>query len=150
MRTFENLNGTFSCFHFDDLHQVIASSKTIRADCLMVALDATEILDRELETFAEAFVSQQLGYVVIWGPGCQRVENAFDLVWVNQHLHDMDDVPVLMTTSHHDEPLAEALWFCENLAYPETQGSEKRRIAVVCINDAKWKTEIEEYLSCST
>ena len=59
---------------------------------------------------ARAWVNAGVCYVCAWGPNSAEVEETFDYASFLPELGD--PVPfTLMTTSHADEPLEEALWF---------------------------------------
>ena len=88
-------------------------------DCLPVAVVAgyyvlVVVSERvaqlsQVET-ARAWVNAGVCYVCAWGPNSPEIEETFDYASFLPELGD--PLPfTLMTTSHTDEPLEEALWF---------------------------------------
>jgi hypothetical protein len=86
---------------------------------LLLAIDGDRYSDNVLSALADRFQRAGLGWLCAWGPGCSRVEFLFDLQFVDEDLRGGMDAAEVMTTSHHDEPLAEALWFAIDLAWHE-------------------------------
>ena len=87
---------------------------------LFLACDATGQTHDDLSAVAEQALASGAVYVVVWGPGCERVHDAFDDVHVMRRLDDPTR-PEIMTTWHARESLDEALWFfaCVAVARPE-------------------------------
>lgn len=77
---------------------------------LFVAADAAVVDAEVLWAFAEEALLHRCAYVSTWGPGCERLHDVFDDVFLDQH-PKADGDPFLMTTWHTDEPLGTALWF---------------------------------------
>ena len=70
--------------------------------------------DRQAQTSkveaARAWVEAGAAYVCVWGPNSHEIEEAFDHAAFLPELGE--PLPfTLMTTSHRDEPMEEALWF---------------------------------------
>ena len=108
------------------------------------ALDARARTDGQLETLARELLDRRCVYACAWGPDAGRVESAFDHVAVaaeDAGRPYVDDV--VMTTSHEDESLDEALWF--GLFAAMTQDGAPP--AVVAIADVEWLAEVERRLA---
>ena len=80
-----------------------------------VALDARGISDAELHEFGRRCVASQCVFVCAWGPGCDRVHDAFDEAFVDAEQAG-ENPPFLMSTWHDNESLDDALWFALSTA----------------------------------
>jgi hypothetical protein len=81
---------------------------------------------------ARAWVDAGASYVCAWGPDCEQVEESFDY---SSFLPEYGKELALMTTSHKDEPIEEALWFAFNSA--KLQDSEPALKVVVIVVDSE-------------
>jgi hypothetical protein len=55
---------------------------------------------------------------------------------------------VLMTTSHDDESLEEALWFAVHCAFPDTPYEEScRDVVVIAVAEPAWEQRMNAYLT---
>jgi hypothetical protein len=110
------------------------------------AFDARDATDDDLARFALRVLEQGCAYVCAWGEKAGRVELAFDRVAVDAQLAGRPYVPdVLMTTSHEDESLDDALWFAVVTAFPPALDAH----AVVAICDQGLSADVEMRLSDS-
>jgi hypothetical protein len=60
-------------------------------------------------------------YMCAWGRGCSEWDTSVDIA--NIDAFDCKEIPeddFVMTTSHEDEPLSEAMWFAKNNGYHPT------------------------------
>jgi hypothetical protein len=115
---------------------------------VFTAFDATRLTDDELLHFARQLLGQGCVYANSWGPGAQRVENAFDEAVVSAELAGQPyaaDDDVVMTTSDEDESLDDALWFAVFTAYPAY--AKDGEGALVAISEHTWAGEIEARLA---
>lgn len=71
----------------------------------------------EIEQLAELALAQGLAIACAWGPGCSMIEDDFDEVIVG-HGVDETAADVVLTTSHADESLGEAIDFFLDAALP--------------------------------
>jgi hypothetical protein len=92
----------------------VSSSRFV---CL-VAIDATSASGNDLAVLARKLLGSGAVYVCAWGPGCDAVHLAVDVEDVGQNPPPTLD-KVVMTTSHREEPLEEAIWFTLNAAWPD-------------------------------
>ena len=116
---------------------------------LLLAADATGVPDRVLHDCAVHLLRAGARYVCAWGPDCERVHFAFDMAAREVGLNHDD--AVVMTTSHEDEPLREAVWYAANPAYPDEAYQEAGDCVVaVSIGNDDWAAEIREYLEAGT
>lgn len=104
-----------------------------------------------LGRFAGLFVDAGVAYVCCWGEIADALETAFDLRAVEKEVEAGQELPVLMTTSHSREPLAEAVWYWLNTAWPapEHGDGDFPRIAL-CVGDDKSADRIESWLADSS
>jgi hypothetical protein len=80
---------------------------TAKFACL-IAWDARSARVEELSAIARQLLDAGAVYVCAWGPGCERVHDIFDEERDGPNPLTSTD-PVVMTTWHDDESLAEAL-----------------------------------------
>jgi hypothetical protein len=71
----------------------------------------------DVRRLAERALDQGLAMACAWGPGCALVEDGFDEVIVAQHPDETPD-DVVLTSSHADESIGEALDFFLDAAMP--------------------------------
>lgn len=96
-----------------------------------IAVDTSGVPDEPLRAFAGDLLDNGCVYMCAWGPDASRIEAVFDLVAVEAELAGkpyVDDV--LMTTSHEDESLDDALWFAVFAAFPPE--GEANAVLAVC------------------
>ena len=94
---------------------------------LFVATDR----DLDLGSIPARALEQGLAAVAAWGVGCEDVESAFDdaIVGDGSKVEDLDDV--ILTTSHAEESLREALEFFLGVFFPTTSYQERCRAGVI-------------------
>jgi hypothetical protein len=105
-----------------------------------IAIDTSEVPGDALRAFAVDLLDNGCVYMCAWGPDASRIEVVFDLVAVEAEAAGTPYVEdVLMTTSHEEESLDDALWFAVFGAFPPE--GEARAVLAVC--DSAWSDEIE-------
>lgn len=114
---------------------------------LFLAVDANEVDDEPIGQLARKMLAQGVTYVCAWGPGCERVHDAFDDELAAQGLVEEDDA-LVSTTWHADDTLDEALWFALFAACPkdellETGGS----VLALVIGREDWAEHVRRRLS---
>ena len=101
---------------------------------LLLVMDARAFSTEVIAAAAMRLIDRGLVYLCAWGPDCQRVEDIFDEAHVENDL-EKSCPGVLMTASHHDESLTEALRFFVHSAIPDEEyapkGCEKWIVAVI-------------------
>ena len=100
---------------FDDLPQRLTLPSRYFA-CL-VACDAQAAAPQRILPFCSALLRSGAVYVCTWGPGCDRLQDFFDVASLADDSHPGESEPV-MTTCHADESLDDALWYLINLTSP--------------------------------
>jgi hypothetical protein len=113
---------------------------------VFTAFDATRLTDDELLNFARLLLEQGCVYACSWGPEALRFHNAFDEAAITAELAGkpyVDEGDVVMTTSHNDESLDDALWFAVFSAYP----AYGEITGVLAISEQTWAGEIESRFS---
>jgi len=88
---------------------------------LFLVGDATRTQPSVLRDVADSAIRQGAIYVCAWGPGCEDVETAFDLAQVDREMERDEKSPLIVTTSHREETLAEAAWFSLFNAFPDPE-----------------------------
>ena len=109
------------------------------------ALDAAALTDEQLCRFARRLLGNGCIYSCSWGPESGRVETAFDVETARAEVAGRPYADPVMTTSHEDEALDEALWFALFAAFPPDGDAG----AVVTIVDDRWRAEVEIRLADS-
>ena len=110
--------------------------------CLLLAMDARSIEAGTLIQIASTLAGSGLVYFCAWGPDCERVHDLFDEGSMEADLALAGD-DVLMTTSHAEESLGEALWFFVHSTFP-TDGLKEgcSDWIVACVGNKEWSNEI--------
>jgi hypothetical protein len=83
---------------------------------LFVAMDADDVTDEELERIAGHALASGAAFISTWGPGCERVHDAFDCEIVSRDLEQSQSV--ILTTWHAEETLVNALEYFLNVLSP--------------------------------
>lgn len=114
---------------------------------LFLALDSTDVDDEPIGRLARKLLAQGVAYVCAWGPGCERVHDAFDAELAAQGLVEEEDA-LVTTTWHADDTLDEALWFALFAAWPrdellETGGS----VLALVVGREDWAEHVRRRLS---
>jgi len=126
------------------------SSPPSRHFVLFLALDARNVPDDDILSVARALLPMGLGYVVAWGPDCERVHDLFDRAEIERELVK-DSGSVVMTTWHDNEPLEEALWFAVVNTVPAPPYDEDcTSVIAVSVSNQDWNDLIQAYLSNTT
>src|SRR4029077_10491011 len=111
-----------------------------------------EVATSVLSDFALAALKSGMVYFCSWGRGCSRFHDIVDEVIVEDELGEgkfvgpgRDDV--IMTTSHQDEDLVEALEFFAKFAAP-TDGfaTDSSFRLVICLGSAEWVSTANRFL----
>lgn len=103
------------CASIDELEEKLKPSSTYFG--LLLAMDASKIDSKTIGDAADRILAGGLVYLCAWGSDCERVHDIFDesALDINDELTGDD---VIMTTSHKDEPLREAVWYFVHAAFP--------------------------------
>ena len=114
---------------------------TSRFVCLVV-WDAANVGDEEIAHLAQQLLHSGAVYVCAWGPDCQRVHHLVD-VQAMDSAEPGNDEAVVMTTSHEDEPLADAVWFSRMCAFPDPKlADDCGSTLVLVIGSPAWAEEV--------
>ncbi len=110
---------------------------------VLTALDTGRASAEELGEFAGKLLDQGCCYASAWGDDADRVHHAFDTEFMDRE--DLGKVPCgfVMTTSHRDEPLDEAMWFALFAALP----AEGEARSVLVVTNRRWAEAIQTRLS---
>jgi hypothetical protein len=82
-----------------------------------------------------AWVDAGASYICAWGPDCEQVEESFDYSsFLPEYGKEL--AFALMTTSHKDEPIEEALWFAFNCAKSVDPEQELNVVVIVVDSDS--------------
>jgi hypothetical protein len=113
---------------------------------LFIAMDATHIRNDSILAVAERLLDQGVIYVCVWGQECRKVEDIFDDAIVQRN-SDETDGNVVITTSHSEESIEEAVWFFLNCAWPAEDYVHlcSDWVAAV-INNSAWEAEVRKNL----
>jgi hypothetical protein len=120
-------------------NQITLSSKHF---ALFLAMDARGTEAAELVEVARVLAGRSMVYLCAWGADCERVHDVFDQALADRE-PDPTDTNVVMTTSHEEESLEEALWFFCNCAVP-TQAYERtcHDWIIVAVGNKDWENRI--------
>ena|ERR1041385_1670635 len=114
----------------------------------LVALDARNISVNDLVMFFRNLISQGCVYICAWGPRSVDTEEAADYASIYKELDGGIEQPVIMTTSHSNDELGEALWFLTNSAKPDNAYNPECKCAlVISVGNDIWSNEINDYFA---
>ena len=112
--------------------------------CLL-AWDATHTTDESILTLARRLLTAGCVYICCWGPDCERVHDLIDQAHCDLN---PSTGSVVMTTSHAEESLTEALWFLLNVAWPDPAFEDGCGSSVgIAIASGQWAAEIRAAFS---
>ena len=116
---------------------------------VFVAADIQQLNLKVFDQFIESMLSKGMVYFCAWGPGCEELEESVDeeIVYSEAIGNRSGLGSVVMTTSHSNEKLTDALSFFMSAAIPakeylETCGSS----IVLIIGNDEWSLEAESKL----
>lgn len=117
--------------------------------CLLI-WDAHKNSDQEIYKVGESILLSGAKYVCSWGSGCERVHVLIDLVSVDNEINNPNDRnsdAVIMTTSHEDESLEEALYFFLACTWPDEEYIEANKAGIViCVGNSVYPQVIRKAL----
>jgi hypothetical protein len=103
--------------------------------CLLV-WDASAAAQAAVDRLAAWLIAAGAVHVCCWGPDCERAHDAVDAADLRKN---PDSDPVVMTTWHDREPLADTVYFVLNTARPDERYTEGCTSTVaVCIGNPVW------------
>jgi hypothetical protein len=105
---------------------------------LFLGADTSEASADALFSFACSMLDRGAVYVLAWGQGCERVEEIFDEAIVHRDLEGVE--PVIMTTSHTEDSIMEALEFATTVAIP-AKGYEAVTLLILFAGNVNWYNE---------
>lgn len=123
------------------------SSSPKRPFACFCATDAHSVPVEVLSKFCSRVIELGCAYLCAWGPGCERVHDAMD----EEAMGDdppKTDVGCIMTTSHADESLEEALWFFLNCTVPEEDYAPNGcgTAVIFSVGRSDWNAAIESHV----
>jgi hypothetical protein len=88
-------------------------------------------------------MSRGLAGVSVWGPGCSRVHDLFDLA---RDPNETDE-RVVVTTWHDDEPITEAACYFDLNAYPSSEFEpDCKDWVAIAVGNEQWLEEMRTSL----
>lgn len=98
----------------------------------LAVLGTEQHRDNMFRPVAESLLKAGACYVLNWGPKSDQLEEVFDFAAMDL-VKDETDENVVLTTSHREEPLSEALWFALYSAFPASAYHEEIQPVVVIV-----------------
>jgi hypothetical protein len=121
------------------------SLPTRRFVCVL-AWDASKVTTDQIAALARQLLHRGAAFVCAWGPDCRRVHDIIDSVQVGSSPSQRLD-PVVMTTWHDDEPLAQAVRF-SLIAWPDEGVEDDCGSTLgIAIGSMTWAREIRTAFS---
>ena len=116
---------------------------------LFLAWDARSVSVPVLQQICRKLLTAGARFVSVWGPDCSRVHDAFDIAALELGLNNAD--AVIMTSSHANESLTEAVWFAANAAFPdEVYAAAASALVLFVVGSAEWAAEARQFLLAGT
>lgn len=142
--------GTFPAFtvHVDRLEDLPAQlAPDTPRFVLLVAADTQALDGAALVGWAHEVLECGATYVCCWGPGCARLEDCFDEAALARDNFEAGE-RVIMTTSHADERLTDAVWFALRSALPHEGWAEGTGTTVFAtVGSRVWSDELRSCLT---
>jgi hypothetical protein len=114
---------------------------------LFLATDARATADEALLTLALTALAQGLVYLCAWGPDCARLERLFDRAIATTRRDETED-SVILTTSHPEESLDQALRYFLHVAFPAADYDEAcRSLVLAAVGPEDWVESIRNRLA---
>ena len=111
-----------------------------RSFVVITAFDARGLSTGELNGFTRKLVDQGCRCSCTWGPGAGAVDVAFDFAAITAEEAGAPYADEIMTSSHEDETLDEALWYAIWNASPPTAPVD----GVLGIVAPEWAEHVEK------
>ena len=109
----------------------------VRAYKVLVVVEKPLSRDDEAQLSA-LLVQADVASVSIWGIGCERLHDWIDEQDCERHGWIItDDTPVMMTTWHSSETLADAMWFVKKCANYNNRDDNETILLHIADQDAK-------------
>ena len=110
--------------------------------CLLIVGDARDVSNDVLGRLAVAALDRGCVYACAWGPDCVRVETCFDSACAE--MESANHNPVVLTVSHPEETLDEALEYVTEVAFPDSAFAETcRSTLIVVVGNTDWARWIQ-------
>lgn len=112
---------------------------------LFLAANFNKIQNKAIFEIAKKLINRGLVYICTWGPGCEKAQDAIDLanvMWEKEQGKEF----LVMSTSHKDESIDEALWFAIFLAIVGDEFWNECSTIAVTIEQNNWAQQIEANL----
>ena len=85
-----------------------------------IAWDSEDATDEEISHLMEVLIKNGAAYICSWGNNCERLHSIADLIRDRPDVkYDFSEDSVIMTTSHNDESIEEALYFFLTDTHPD-------------------------------
>ncbi len=127
---------------WDDLENI--SLKTDNFVLLLLADYSVKTIE-EISKIAKNLIDKGLKYICSWGPGSGDGDTGFDLGNIQWEEENKKELHV--TSTWHDEPLADAVWFCLYSATPDDEYWPSCSTVIVNINGTAPREELDRLLS---
>ena len=113
----------------------------------LVAGDSSGRSGSELKEFGAWLLEQGAVYICAWGPSCEDLEEAVDYAVVDADIESGTESAVVITTSHAQESLEDALEYFWSDANPHPwYGARCKAALAMAIGNPKWKGEISSWV----
>jgi hypothetical protein len=116
---------------------------------LLLAIDAREIEDGAVTSFADRLLDQGLCGVHVFGPDCDRVDYLIDMAIVARELREGVDHPV-DTTATWDGDIDDALWYVTFVLWPDdvyTDEQARPMLVLAVVGHPEWADHLEARLA---
>ena len=107
--------------------------------CLLAWNSEDSTVD-EIAALATSILAAGCAYICCWGPRCELVHDIFDEV----HVGFGEPQPMVISTWHPEEPLAEALWFALFAAMPDERREPCRAVVGISVANSSWAAEMRD------
>ena len=99
----------------------------------------------EIAEVARQLIDKGLKYICCWGPESTVGHHGFDRGNIEWEEENKTELHVMSTS--HEEPLADAVWFCLYCATPDDESWENCSTVIVNVDSAASSGELDKLLS---
>jgi hypothetical protein len=130
---------------FETLDQVPIAVGTAGPRFVLLLLGDFSKSLQSLGELARQLVDAGCSYLCVWGPGCELMHNEMDEAREKAPQLEDDDISVLMTTSHADDSIEDAVAFAAARASPVGMYEVGCNATILAVhNHGNWPRDVEK------
>lgn len=113
---------------------------------LLLCADFDSCSVEDVSSLAQVLMDAGNLYFCAWGSGCEKAHDIYDETVVLREIEEGAQ-PLIMTTWHDKESLADALWFLLFSAIVDDDQAEECSTVVITVGNEEWRDDVADSLS---